>query len=70
MALLSETYRSFYPQPEAPAPLPPPPAPTEGLVRPPTRLPIRQLLMVLLIGVLAIILIDSLLNKPVAPGSV
>jgi hypothetical protein len=63
MALLSETYKAYYP-PAPPAPqaqqemvmLPPPP---------PKALPanFRQIALMLLIGVLAIILVDSLVNK-------
>ena len=62
MALLSETYKAYYPpsepqqQQQEMVMLPPPPK---------KELPasFRQIALMLLIGVLAIILVDSLVNK-------
>jgi hypothetical protein len=63
MALLSETYKAYYPQPQ-----PSEQQPQQEMVAlpPPTKQPavgVRQIALMLLIGVLAIILVDSLINK-------
>jgi hypothetical protein len=63
MALLSDAYKSYYPPP----PPPEQPQPQEMVtLPPPSKQPavgVRQIALMLLIGVLAIILVDSLINK-------